>query len=82
MLTLSGVNGGSKHLVSEFHQRFALSIHFGAAPLLNEGISHNVSDQVEVVKQCFGFLIREVRSLKQCSTHLGSDTACLLVRTG
>jgi len=78
----SSVNDGSKLLVTEFRQRLVLYVLFRTAPLLNEGIDANVSDQVEVVQQAFGFLIREVGSLKDCSTHLGGDTACLRVRTG
>src|SRR6476646_4911707 len=39
VLTLSGVNDGSKRLVTEFRQRFVLSASFSTASLLNEGIN-------------------------------------------
>ena len=77
----SGVNGGCKRLVTEFRQRFGLRVLSSPASLLNEGVDANVCDQVQMVKQCFGFLIRKVRSLKDRSTRLGGDMACLRVRT-
>lgn len=81
-LTLSSVNDGRKRLVTEFRQWFALNYLFSTASLLNEGIDNHVSHHVEMIEQSFGFLVRKIGSLKECSAHLGSDAACLRVRTG
>jgi hypothetical protein len=81
VLTLSGVNDGSKRLVTEFRQRFVLNASFSTASLLNEGINSHVGHHVEVIEQSFGFLVRKIGTLKECSAHLGSDAACLRVRT-
>src|ERR1700683_3116957 len=77
----NSMNGGCERLVTEFRQRVALIIFFSAAPLLNEGINGDVSHQVQVVQQRLSFLILEGGSLKNCSTHLGSNTTRLRVRT-
>jgi hypothetical protein len=81
ILTLSGVNDGRKRLVTEFRQRFVLIASFSTASLLNEGMNRHVSHHVEVIEQSFGFLVRKIGTLKECSAHLGSDAACLRVRT-